>query len=250
MKKHDLQSLVIECLCENLGENPFTSKKQSNKEHIMKKSELKQLVNEVVRQCINEAGPQYKVVGRKSTLEQPGLRNKAREMQSDEEINEIFPPEGSSEDQTPDMNTGTDFDSTAVEEPQDYEESEEIELLKQMAMILLQLLKMHKGEETGDEEPELAQEPEIPGIPGEEEPANTGSPFGGPPKSPAAPKKSSFPSKKDDGEKKRPTEKTPEKKKKDEVDESNFKVQARSYKTVKDLPNKPKETRNPKNPMT
>ena len=89
MTKIDLQTLIVECLREYATDN---AKPAKGNNMTLKKSELKALVNEVVRQCVKEAGPQYKVQGKKSQLEQPGLRNKAREIQSDEEINEVFPP--------------------------------------------------------------------------------------------------------------------------------------------------------------
>jgi len=179
----------------------------------LKKSELKALVNEVVRQCVKEAGPQYKVRGKKSQLEMPGKVNKAIEIQSNPKINEVAPPGGEDVVKALKKKSGVDnpwavawsmkkkgyiqqeADAPELEdemggETYGYDEAEEIELLKQMGQIILKLLE--KGE---DEEPELE-------TPDEEE-----------------------------------------------LREYNHKVQHRSHKTVKDLDNNPKNVRDPEIPQ-
>lgn len=93
------------------------------------------------------------------------------------------------EDNTEDNTEGND-------EHSEYNEAEEIELLKKLAVILIKILKMHKNmeepEEKNDDEETLSDN--------------------------------------------------------DEMTESNHKVQTRSYKTVKDIENNPKNIRNPKVP--
>jgi len=214
MTKNALQTLIVECLRDYATDNAPQPVKENRM--TLKKSELKAIVNEVVRQCVSEAGPQYKVRGKKSQLEQPGLRNKAREIQGDPEINEEFAPgdENAGEDteqsgggEAPWATAWAGKDKGAEHGGED--EQEEIRLLKGLAMIALKLLKMHQG----TEEPE-----------GEEsgEPAGDDVPFKGPEsddgasEEPAAPEASESP-----------------KEDEDEIDE-NHQVQARSFKTVKD----------------
>jgi len=249
MTKQDLERLVMECLHEYFVDAP--PKSNSVKENTMKKSELKALVNEVVRQCVKEAGPQYKIQGKKSQVEQPGKVNRARQIQSEPEINEVAPPGGEdvvkalkkkssvdnpwavawsmkkkghiqqeadappfggSEDESPDAHMGDD-------EHTEYDEQEEIRLLKAMAQAILVLLKMHKGME----EPEIPEEPEGEESSAEEPETST------PPSPPKAPEK--------------------KEKEEDELQESNHKVQGRSHKTVKDLDNDPKNVRDPEVPQ-
>lgn len=173
---------------------------QINKENTMKKTELKALVAEVVKQCVQEAGPQYKVRGKKSQLEQPGIRNKSREMQNDPEINENASLEGE--------------DDVVSSEEHVYDEQEEIAILRQMAQLLLKLLHMHKGVDS----PESSEE-----TPEDETPEE---PFFSP-KSPEG-----------------------ENDEEEELKESNHKVQARSYKTIKDVSQNPENVRDSKVPMT
>ncbi len=226
MTKQDLQNLIVECLNEYVAEHSPQPAKDTSM--TLKKTELKSLVNEIVRQCVKEASTQYKVQGKKSQLEEPGKRNKAREMQEDPEINEVAPPGG--EDVVKAIKkSGTADNPWAVawsmknkgqienendeggEEHSQYDEGEEIRLIKGLALIVLKLLKMHQGMEGTENEPE-SEEPV-----GEPEP------------------KSEFPPKeKEDGE---------------DLDE-NHKVQDRSFKTVKDLDNNPKNVRNPKVPQS
>lgn len=127
MGKYDLERLVLECMAEYALPQPRSSK--TVKENTMKKSQLKALVNEVVRQCVREAGPQYAVNNGCSQMEQPGLRNKARLTQEDPEIHEGF--------------ISGDGEAGATSE----NEQSEVELLKQMGTILLKLLQMHRGED-------------------------------------------------------------------------------------------------------
>ena len=208
MTKYDLERLVMECLTDYVSDVPRKPSKLV-KENTMKKSELKALVNEVVRQCVQEAGPQYKVRGKKSQLEQPGLRNKAREIQCDPQINEDFGAEFGAEGGD---EGGAEFGGAGGEE------KTEVELLKQMAQILLKLLQMHRGESPAGDVGDEDESPEVPDAP---EP---------PEASQDAPEASE-----DDEE---------------ELQESNHKVQARSYKTVKDLPNDPKNVRDPEVPQS
>jgi len=208
MTKYDLERLVMECLTDYVSD---VSRKPSKpvKENTMKKSELKALVNEVVRQCVQEAGPQYKVRGKKSQLEQPGQRNKAREIQSDPQINEDFGAEFGAEGGD---EGGAEFGGAGGEE------KSEVELLKQMAQILLKLLQMHRGESPVDNMGDEDESPEVP-------------------EAPEAPEASQdAPEASEDDE--------------EELQESNHKVQVRSYKTVKDLPNDPKNVRDPEVPQS
>ena len=211
MTKYDLERLVMECLTDYVSDVPRKPSKLV-KENTMKKSELKALVNEVVRQCVQEAGPQYKVRGKKSQLEQPGLRNKAREIQCDPQINEDFGAEFGAEGGD---EGGAEFGGAGGEE------KTEVELLKQMAQILLKLLQMHRGESPAGDVGDVGDEDESPEVPDAPEP---------PEASQDAPEASE-----DDEE---------------ELQESNHKVQARSYKTVKDLPNDPKNVRDPEVPQS
>jgi hypothetical protein len=87
MKKCDFMKLIAEGIQEYLSENPPAQAKQPTRDTI-KQSELKHLVKEVVRQVVKEAGPQYKVQGKKSQVEQPGKINRAREIQKDPVVNE------------------------------------------------------------------------------------------------------------------------------------------------------------------
>lgn len=246
MTKNDLQQLIVECLQECAAEHTPTPVKENSM--TLKKSELKALVNEVVRQCVKEAGPQYKVRGKKSQLEQPGQRNKAREIQSDPEINEVSPPGGEKVVKAI-KKSGSAVNPWAVAwsmknkgeiENEQYEESpgaeheggeneqEEIRLLKAMGQAIIALLKMHQGME----------EPEG----GEEAPEDDGVPFKGVPE-------------KGEGEAESPEisdepESPAEKEKEEEPVDENFRVQARSAKTVKDYPGNPdpKGKRDPEMP--
>lgn len=241
MTKNDLQSLVVECLQEYFADQAPKLKENSMK---IKKSELKALVNEVVRQCVKEAGPQYKVVTGKSQYERPGQVNRARQIQGDPHINEEFPPTGEEEVPGADELGG----EIGGDEHGEYDEQQEIRLLKAMGQAILTLLRMHKGME----EPEGGEED---GVPfkgpegGEEEPAAPGGAPSGLPASggeEGGEKKSPFPPKKKEAPKK---DKEPKKKDEKEVDES-FKTQNRSFKTSKDAPQDPKNVRDPKNPMS
>jgi len=219
MTKYDLQNLVVECLQDYFAASAPTIKENTT----MKKSELKALVTEVVKQCVKEAGPQYKVRGKKSQLEQPGLRNKAREMQCDPEINEVAPPGG--EDVVKALKKKSNVDNPwAVawsmkkkgqiegESPVDgledspeehaYDEAEEVELLKQLGQIVLRLLQMHRGKDiTGNE---TDDEVPLKDVPEKDE-----------------------------------IEPEPEEDEESELQESNYRVQHRSGKTVKDYPGNP-----------
>lgn len=204
----------------------------------LKKSELKALVNEVVRQCVKEAGPQYKVRGKKSQLEMPGKVNKAREIQSNPKINEVAPPGGEDVVKALKKKSGVDnpwavawsmkkkgyiqqeADAPELEdemggETYGYDEAEEIELLKQLGQIILKLLQMHRGEDTE----------------GGEEGGDDEIPFKGVPEK---------------GEDEEPELETPDE---EELRESNHKVQHRSHKTVKDLDNNPKNVRDSEIPQ-
>lgn len=235
MTKNQLMALIVEGLKDYIPVNP-TLAPRKNEKNKMKKTELRSLVNEVVRQCVNEVGPQYKVRGKKSQLEQPGIRNKSREIQSDPEINEVAPPGGEDVVKALKKKSGVDNpwavawsmknkgqlqqedngseETNILDVPGEhsYDEQEEIEILKQIAQLLLKLLYMHKEFEVSDSETE--SEP------------------------------SSF-SPEESGEKD-----TAEDSKEDELDESNHKVQSRSYKTVKDVSQNPKNIRDPKVPMS
>jgi hypothetical protein len=273
MTKNDLQSLVVECLQEYFADQAPKLKENSMK---IKKSELKALVNEVVRQCVKEAGPQYKVVTGKSQYERPGQVNRARQIQGEPEINEVTPPGGEDVVRALKKKSGVDNPWAVAwsmknkgeiqqeeevpgademggeiggDEHGEYDEQQEIRLLKAMGQAILTLLRMHKGME----EPEGGEED---GVPfkgpegGEEEPAAPGGEPSGLPASggeEGGEKKPPFPPKK----KEAPEKKEPPKKKKDEkeVDES-FKTQNRSFKTSKDAPQDPKNVRDPKNPMS
>lgn len=204
MTKHDLQNLVSECLQEYFTASTLKEKTT------MKKSELKTLVTEVVRQCVKEAGPQYKVRGKKSQLEQPGLRNKAREMQDDPEINEVAPPglESPMDDIGEEPN---------APEGQAYDETEEVELLKQLGQIVLKLLQMHRGEDTTGGESD--EDMPFKGVPEKDE---------------AEPETSS--------EEEEEAEEFP-------LKESNHKVQHRSHKTIKDVDQDPTNVRDPEVPQ-
>jgi len=230
MTKHELRNLVVEEMRSYLLE--------SKKRNTVKRSELKGLIKEVVRQCVKEAGPQYKVRGKKSQLEQPGLRNKAREMQCDPTINEEFPV---GEDEFP----ATDAPESEIggDEHTEYNEQDEIRLIKAMGQAIIKLLQMHRGmdePESGEESSEVDSEiegvdgesvPDVPEEPIEDE--ESAAPF--PPKKKAAPKKDE-------------AETEPDEPEEDELDEA--KTQNRSYTTAKDGPQNPKNVRDSKVPMT
>lgn len=260
MKRQELQSLVIECLQEYFVERHS----QPIKENTMKKSELKALVNEIVRQVVKEAGPQYKVRDGRSYVEQPGKVNRAREIQSDPMVNEVAPEgwEGTVKamKSEPKIDNpwalahwmkGKGYSShkeAAVPgegegmEDHPYDEQEEIEILKRIALDLIRLLKMHNAME----------EPEA----GPEEPVSTGPPEGGPKPPPFEPEAETEPAEEPAEEPvDEPAEKPPfppkKKKEKEEGDEDldeNHKVQARSHRTIKDVPQNPLNVRNPKVP--
>lgn len=227
MTKKDLQRFVIECLDGYVtGNSPNTMRK----ENIMKRSELKYLVNEIVRQCVKEAGPQYKVRNGKSYVEQPGKVNRAREIQSDPEINES---EGDDVVTEPKKKTATNplpFDGPADDAPEngdehvEYDEQDEIRLLKAMGQAILVLLKMHRGME----------EPEMPEVP-EEESDVVKPPFGGAAKNPNPPKEDKEEEDENDADD-------------EDLQESNHKVQTRTCRTIKDVPQNPENIRNPKVP--
>ena len=195
----------------------------------MKRSELKGLIKEVVRLCVKEsgAGAAYKV--RKDTqVERPGLINRAREMQHNPEVNEDFPP------------------NVGAEGGQEYDEQQEIRLIKAVGKAIVKLLQMHVGME----------DPEGDNL----EPEKKGPP---------APKKEKKPSPdKEEGEldeggaqykvrdgrsyveqpgkvnRARDIQYEPE------INESNHKVQHRSYKTVNDVSQNPENLRDPSVPST
>ena len=248
MTKNALQTLIVECLRDYATDNAPQPVKENRM--TLKKSELKAIVNEVVRQCVSEAGPQYKVRGKQSQLEQPGIRNKAREIQSDPEINEGGPqykvrgkqsqleqpgirnkareiqgdPEINEEFAPGDENAGEDIDQSGGGEAPwatawagkdkgaEHGGEDEQEEIRLLKGLAMIALKLLKMHQ-GTEEPE-----------GEEsgEPAGDDVPFKGPEsgdeasEEPAAPEASDSP-----------------KEDEDEIDE-NHQVQARSFKTVKD----------------
>lgn len=240
----------------------------------MKKSELKALVNEVVRQVVKEAGPQYKVRTGKSQVEQPGKVNRAREIQSDPLVNELtkfstaldaIQRAGSASDPgavagamaqkglirkpkreaMPDEDGGEGMEGMEGMEDHPYDEQEEIEILKHIALDLIRLLKMHSAME----EPEAGAGPE--------EPVPAGPPEGGPKPPPFEPNAETEPSEEPAEEpSEEPAEKPPfppkKKKEKEEGDDDldeNHKVQARSHRTIRDVPQNPSNVRNPKVPM-
>lgn len=205
------------------------------KENTMKRSELKGLIKEVVRQCVKEAGPQYKVRDGRSYIEQPGKVNRARDIQDTPEVNEIAPPGGE-----PEM--------TGEEQP--YEEGDEIRLIKAVGKAIVKLLQMHKGME----EPE-AEEPE---EDGEEE--SDAPPF--PPKKEKKPVADKAEGELDEGgpqykvrdgrsyiEKTGQVNRAREIQSDPKVNESNHKVQHRSYKTINDVPQNPENLRDPEVPQ-
>ena len=205
------------------------------KENTMKRSELKGLVKEVVRQCIKEAGPQYKVRDGRSYIEQPGKVNRARDIQDTPEVNEIAPPGGE-----PEM--------TGEEQP--YEEGDEIRLIKAVGKAIVKLLQMHKDME----EPE-ADEPE---EGGEEE--SDAPPF--PPKKEKKPAPEKAEGELDEGgpqykvrdgrsyvEQPGKVNRAREIQSDPKVNESNHKVQHRSYKTINDVPQNPENLRDPEVPQ-
>jgi hypothetical protein len=204
MTKNELTGLILEGLSDYLSERTSV-KPQPIRKNTMKQSDLKSLVKEVVRQCVNEAGPQYKVLGKHTQVDQPGKTNRAREIQSDPVINELSDLAG--DEASPDIG----------EETPQYNEQDEVRLLKAMAKAILALLKMHRG----------MDEPAEDGAEGD------GVPFKKPeadaPKAPKSPAKSEEPKEK-------------------EVDE-NLQVQVRSFKTSKDSPSNPKHVRDPKVPQ-
>ncbi len=82
--------LIGEGIQEYLTAHPSRNPKVN--ENMMRTSELKQLVKEVVRQVVKEAGPQYKVRDGRSYDERTGEIMRAREIQEDPVINEKAPP--------------------------------------------------------------------------------------------------------------------------------------------------------------
>ena len=246
----------------------------------MKRSELKGLIKEVVRQCLKEAGPQYKVRDGRSYVEKTGEVNRAREIQEDPAVNEasfektVKGIKKSGSDVNPwavaqsmhnkGMDVGPRKESIVRKAyknmsengeelggDQPYDEQEEINLIKAVAKDVLELLKMHKGMDTGEEgESEETGE-------SEEKP-----PF--PPK--AAPKAPKAKKEKEDGELDEggPQYKTTAKRSQIEVPGKvdrakkmqdtpevceNHKVQHRSYKTVNDVDQDPKNVRDPEVPQ-
>lgn len=101
MKKTQLKDLVAECLQEHLAERASKKKLGENK---IKRSALKGLVKEVIKQCMKEsntgskeaAGPQYKVQTAEPQLETPGLKMRVREVPSNPEIREGYKVQASS----------------------------------------------------------------------------------------------------------------------------------------------------------
>ena len=91
----------------------------------MKQSELKSIIKEVVRECvaelkINEGGPQYKVMSTNQL--DINMEDKARQIQYDPMVSES---------------------DSECEEPNGASESDEIKLIKALALITKKLMKMH-----------------------------------------------------------------------------------------------------------
>lgn len=101
MKKNQLTDLVAECLKEHLAEQSAKKPKAIVKENKIKRSELKALIKEVVKQCVREsagskgaAGPQYKVQNEKPQLETPGLKDRVKEAPGNPELKENHKVQG------------------------------------------------------------------------------------------------------------------------------------------------------------
>ena len=212
MTSRQLKQFVVEGLQEYFEEKTRHDRTPI-KENTMKKSELKGLVKEVVRQCIMEAttkgntnvggGPQYKVNHGEERLERPGLRMRARNNQNDTKQLEECGMEGqqfqtnvaapSKEDVWALHNRNLEEamkSAKALFSHNDEDEAEEIRLIKGLGLIVIKLLKMHRSMpqptgpeavspdvEAGGEAPEGGEEM------GGEEPAPEGgeeaSAFGG-----------------------------------------------------------------------
>ena len=188
-------------------------------ENIMKRSELKGLIKEVVRLCVKEsgAGAAYKV--RKDTqVERPGLINRAREMQYNPEVNEDVPP--------------TDAPPSAAGTEQPYDEQQEVRLIKAVGQAVIKLLQMHKGEES----PEDAQNESLVR------------------KIYKQLKEAEASYKVRDGrsyvEQPGKVNRAREMQEDPNVNESNHKVQHRSYKTIGDVSQNPENLRDPSVPST
>jgi hypothetical protein len=99
--KTSFKDLVAECLKEHLAEQTAKASKKTLKENRIKRSELKALIKEVVKQCVREssgskgaAGPQYKVQNGKPQLETPGLKDRVKEAPGDPELQESHKVQG------------------------------------------------------------------------------------------------------------------------------------------------------------
>jgi len=256
------------------------------KENTMKRSELKGLIKEVVRQCVKEAGPQYKVRDGRSYVEQPGKVNRARDIQDTPEVNENSGYKlcrGCEEEyEASDLkrglcpgcrhDQGRDDDVTDhsiykepsgrerqpgdpshwpgdLDEDANYEEQDEIRLIKAVGKAIVKLLQMHKGME----EPE-GEEPEVDGE------KSDAPPF--PPKKEKKPTADKAEGELDEGgpqykvrdgrsyvEKTGQINRAREIQSDPNVNESNHKVQHRSYKTINDVPQNPENLRDPEVPQ-
>lgn len=134
----------------------------------MKTHELKSIIKEIIKECLNEVAPEgwegtVKGMKKHSDIDNPWalshwMKNKGYKPHLHEEDEEEVPDKNPVPDLPPEPSPENP-DPDAL--PHDEDEEEETKLIKGLAMIILKLLKMHNTEDfAGDDGDENEGEPE------------------------------------------------------------------------------------------
>ncbi len=212
------------------------------KSQTMKKSQLKEVIKSVVRECLNErCGGKHLAGGKKGKRMFKHIKTGYEGEKSPEDAECIAAA-------TVNKNLGEA--GLTSENAGAYDEKEEIMLIKVMSLIAKKLEDMHKGEEIDSEPVDGEDEVEI-GVGNEEpcEPCNdksddTSDEYEEPVTEPGEESSAETPS---FGKKELPFNKEEEPEEEEELDETAYKTQGPSYKTFKDSAQFPKSQNDPRN---